>query len=291
MNVNAKVNLSLNITGGTSGGYHCLDTVMVSVNIADTIVVSKRKDRDITVKMLDSNGNVIQIENKYNSAYKAAYALINGFNLGGVDIVITKRIPFAAGMGGSSADAAGVIAAISKIFNVDVKSSSAYIIAFKSGSDVPYMLDGGCAHVTGRGEKVEKIAFDGALHMVVAKGKSGCSTKASYDKFDMINNWKRGNSAAMIKALKNSDSDAVAENLINDLQTPSVLICPEIQTTLNILQSTNPLGCIMSGSGSACFAVYRTAALAETAEISIKDKLDFVSACRTVPSSIVINEG
>ncbi len=289
MKVNAKINLSLNITNGTSSGYHCLDSVMVSVNIADTIVVSRRRDKEITAKMLDGNGNVVQIENKYNSAYKAAAALIGGFNLGGVDIVITKRIPFAAGMGGSSADAAGVIAAISKLFNVDIKSSSAYIIAFKAGSDVPYMLDGGCAHVTGRGEKVERIAFEGPLHMVVAKGRSGCSTKASYDKFDSLNNWKKGNSAAMIRALKNNDAEAVAELLTNDLQTPSILICPEIQTTLNILQSTNPLGCIMSGSGSACFGLYRTAAEAETAEISIKGKLDFAAACHTVPSSIIIN--
>lgn len=287
LKVNAKINLSLNINSFAGNGYHCLDTVMVSVNIADTIVVSRRRDKEINVRMLDSGGNVVQIENKYNSAYKAAGALISGFNLSGVDIVITKRIPFAAGMGGSSADAAGVIAAIAKLYNVDIKSSSAYIIAFKSGSDVPFMLDGGFAHVTGRGEKVENFSLSHTLHMVVAKGKSGCSTKASYEKFDALGNWRRGNSLAMIKAVKAGDPDAVAELLNNDLQTPSILICPEIQTTLNTLQTTNPLNCIMSGSGSACFGLYRTAAEAEFAANAIKDKLEFVSACVTEPRSIV----
>ena len=287
LQVNAKINLSLNLTSLMNSGYHCLDSVMVSVNIADTIVVSRRRDKEITIKMFDADGGAVPIENKYNSAYRAACALRDGFSLGGFDIAVTKRIPLAAGLGGSSADAAGVIAAITKLNNIDIKSSSAYIIAFKSGSDVPFMLDGGFARVTGRGEKVESLGADTTLHMVVAKGKSGCSTKASYDKFDALNNWRRGNSLAMIRALKQNDIDGVAGLLHNDLQAPSVSICPEIQTTLDILRGTAPLNCMMSGSGSACFGLYRTAAEARAAADGIKGKLDFAAACRTTPCSIV----
>ena len=287
LQVNAKINLSLNLISLMNSGRHCLDSVMVSVNIADTIIVSRRRDKEITIKMFDADGNAVPIENKYNSAYRAACALRDGLNLGGLDIAVTKRIPLSAGMGGSSADAAGVIAAVSKLYNIDIKSSSAYIIAYKSGSDVPFMLDGGFAHVTGGGEKVESLNSDAVLHMVVAKGKDGCSTKASYDKFDALNNWRRGNSLAMIKALKQGDVNGAAGLLHNDLQAPSVSVCPEIQATLDILRGTNPLNCMMSGSGSACFGLYRAAAEASAAAESIKGRLDFVQACRTTPSSIV----
>ena len=289
LKVNAKINLSLNLMSHTSNGYHCLDSVMVSANIADTVAVSRRNDKEITVRMFGADGAAVPIENKYNSAYRAACALTGGFNLGGLDIAVQKGIPLAAGLGGSSADAAGVIAAVSKLFNIDIKSSSAYIVAFKSGSDVPFMLDGGFARVTGRGEKVESLAADTVLHMVVGKGKSGCATKAAYDKFDQLNRWRRGDSAAMVKALKDGNVAEIAKLLHNDLQTPSISVCPEIKTTLDILQKSRPapLNCIMSGSGSACFGLYRTAAEAEAAAESIKDKLDFVQACASAPQSII----
>jgi len=259
---------------------------MVSVNIADTVSVSRRKDKHITVRMRGESGAAIDVHEKENSAYRAASALCRGFDLGGLDIEIIKGIPFSAGLGGSSADAAGVIAAAARLYNIDVKSSSAYIIAFKSGSDVPFMLEGGFAHATGRGEKVECFNAAAPLHMVIAKGKNGCATKDSYGKFDELNKWKKGGSKALIGALKQGDIASAAAGLYNDLQAPSFLLCPEIQTTLELLKGTNPLNCIMTGSGSACFGLYGSAEQAETAAKALEGKLDFVRAVKTTGSSI-----
>jgi len=236
--------------------------------------------------MWDESGAGIFIDDRVNTAYKAASALCRGFNLGGLDIEVTKRIPFSAGLGGSSADAAGVIAAVSRLYDIDVKSSSAYIIAFKSGSDVPFMLEGGFARVTGRGEKVEGFNAAAPLHIVVAKGTAGCCTKEAYNKFDALNEWKRGNSEGLITALKQGDLRGAAANLYNDLQAPSVLLCPEIQSALDLLKGTNPLNCIMTGSGSACFGLYETAAAAAVACESLQGKLDYVRACVTAASSV-----
>ena len=291
LKVNAKINLSLNIVSKLPESFHGLDTVMVSVNIADTIIVSRRRGNEINVRMFDGGGRALRLDNERNSAYKAAYALMQDFKTGGLDINIIKRIPFSAGLGGSSADAAGVIAAVEKLFAFVTESHPAFRVPLKrgivgTGSDVPYMLQGGFARVTGRGENIESLDIDNTLHLVIAKGKSGCSTKVSYDKFDELGVWRKGNSEKLTEALRQNDIDSAGRLLHNDLQIPSISVCPEIQTTLDLLRATNPVNCIMSGSGSACFGLYRTADAAGKAAESLKGKLAFVQACTTAPKSI-----
>lgn len=284
MKVHAKINLSLNVTGKAGNGFHCLDMVMASVNISDAVSVTRRRDSGVTVVMRDASGAVVPLIPQKNTAYRAAISLVQGLSLPGCDIEIEKGIPFAAGLGGSSADAAAVITAMGRLYGLDIHSSSAYIIAFKSGSDVPYMLDGGYARVYGMGEKVHLLPVEKRLHLVIAKGLECCSSGEVYRKFDSLPPRPIGSADAMIEALQSGTLEAVAANLHNDLQTPAIALCPEITETLALIKSTRPIGLQMSGSGPACFGIYPDAAAARAACDAIKDRLSFCETAETVLS-------
>ena len=108
----AKVNLALNVTG-CAGGYHLLDSVVASVDICDTVRAKPRKDALVNVYMRGMGSEGIPPEG--NNAVRAAEAFVRAFGTKGADIQIDKDIPIGAGLGGSSADAAGVLNALAKV--------------------------------------------------------------------------------------------------------------------------------------------------------------------------------
>ena len=150
----AKINLTLNITG-RNDGFHDIESLVTTVDIYDTITVSARRDDKITLEMRMAGKRFAEdIPVERNNAYKAAKLFAETFKTGGADVKIVKRIPLAGGLGGSSADAAGVLNAMKILYGVseDVKP-----LADMLGSDTGYMTSGGFALISGRGERVEKI--------------------------------------------------------------------------------------------------------------------------------------
>ena len=113
----AKINLSLNITG-TENGYHMLDSVVTTIDVFDTISVRKRKDDKITLTMKGVGANLL-LDERQNNAYKAAALFKQTFDTKGMDITVVKRIPLGGGLGGSSADVAGVLNALKQLFKIE----------------------------------------------------------------------------------------------------------------------------------------------------------------------------
>ena len=149
----AKVNLSLNISG-VREGWHALDTVVASVNICDVIRARARKDKLVNVYMRGCGSEGIPPER--NNAVRAGEAFVSAFGTGGADIEIDKDIPMGAGLGGSSADAAGVLNALAKLYKVE-DFAALKALADGLGSDTGYMLRGGFARLSGRGTRVEPL--------------------------------------------------------------------------------------------------------------------------------------
>ena len=117
MNVRVKAYAKLNLTLGITGkerGYHLLDSLVCSVDLYDLITLKKRKDRLVTVEMHGRDTELLPFEE--NNAVKAAESYIDFFGTSGVDIAVYKNIPLGAGMGGSSADAAGVIRGLGRLY-------------------------------------------------------------------------------------------------------------------------------------------------------------------------------
>ena len=280
--VNAKINLSIKVVGVAANGYHYLDMVtMPAENIADKISVTPRKDKKITCefKFMDNIRDRYNVPDEQNTAVKAARLLMKEYNLNGFDILIEKGIPFLAGLGGSSADAAGVILATCKLFHIDVKNNNILALAMKCGADVPMQLFGGVKRVRGFGEDIEIAESVNALHIIVAKGKGTVSTLECMRKIDEITGKvfaKNDDNSEFVRALQRNDIKSAACYMVNDLQAAAILLNPDITRTLELLKASGAINANLSGTGSACFGVYGTAEQKAAAFEFLKDKLELV---------------
>lgn len=132
----AKINLTLFVCG-KKDGYHALDSLVASVNLFDAITIKKRKDRLVSIAMHGMGSESIPFEK--NNAAKAAELFVEKFGTCGADITVYKNIPMGAGLGGSSADAAGVLNGLAKLYKID-DMAALKLIADQTGSDTRYML-------------------------------------------------------------------------------------------------------------------------------------------------------
>lgn len=274
--VAAKINLGLKINGKYNDGYHNLDMLLSSVSIFDKITVSKRNDNSVNCFMVGKKCN------KNNTAYKAALAVMSEFNTKGVNIEIKKGIPFSAGLGGSSADAAGVIYAMNELYGLGGLKNLEKT-ALKIGSDVPYMLYGGLAHVTGKGEAVKQIPRGINLKALIIKGRAGVSTKEVYLEYDR-QNIENENSLEI-------DLNEISLNnlpLINDLQQPAIALCPEISNNLNLLKTNGADKVLMSGSGSAVFGIFNNEEQLNKVYNDLKSKVHYCKIANAVNCGITV---
>ncbi len=259
----AKVNLFLDVLGKTEG-FHDIDTVVATVNLFDTVSVTKRKDDKIVLRTTGGPYTLPKEEN--NNAYKAAKLFQDAYNTGGVDISVTKRIPVGGGLGGSSADISATLNAMKKLFGIeeDVKP-----LADSLGSDSGYMLKGGFARLTGRGEKVEFLDFgDLKLHLIIAVPSVGVSAKEAYEEYDKNPlPIRAGGGEEIIKNL--SSGKVVKGDFYNALYDASAKLNPKISGAFGLIASLSPEAVVMSGSGSACIGIFSSKELCEWA----KDKL------------------
>ena len=237
---------------GKSDNYHLLDSVVCTVNVFDDIVVTSRKDDKIVLK---TGGGLYYVRDTFdNNAYKAALAFSQAFNTRGVDILLHKNIPVGGGLGGSSADIAGVLTAMKRLYGVeeDIKP-----LADSLGSDSGYLLTGGYARLQGRGEIVTPLDIKTKLYLVVVPAKGGCNTGECFKKFDDLE-YKPidGGAEKIIKNL--AENKICGEDFYNALYSPACLVNPEIKENYEVLSSLSPDAVFMSGSGSCVCAIYST---------------------------------
>ena len=170
----AKLNLTLDVTAKRPDGYHELDSIFHTVSIYDRITLSQDPvGYGIKVRC----NKPIQGENIVKSAAKIFFQ-VAGIEPSGLLIDIEKNIPIQAGMGGGSADAAGVLLGLCTLFNVEISPSRLHKAALYLGADVPFLLTGGTAVASGIGEKLYPIANKETLHFIVVKPQEGLSTRA-----------------------------------------------------------------------------------------------------------------
>ena len=276
----AKINLSLDITGA-EGGFHLLDSVVVTVDIADVIAVKKRKkDKLVGITMHGYGSENIPFDK--NNAVKAAEAFIAKYDTCGVDITVWKNIPMGAGLGGSSADVAGVLRAMKKLFSVDdedgIKS-----IADSLGSDCGYMLYGGYARLGGRGEKIEFLNGSLKLDIGLLVPKCGVSTAQCYAKFDELNESGGKSSGSVCFSVLKEDKSALGNALHNDLYAPATSLNGGVLTAYNELSAFAPLGVCMTGSGSAVFAIFENDSFARYAQSRYRGDCAFILTKTKLP--------
>ena len=272
----AKLNLTLNVFP-KEGKFHPIDSVVTSVSLWDVVEVKPRKDKRVKIK-----GFMPTAE---NIAYKTAMAFVAQFDTLGVDITIKKGIPVGAGMGGSSADSAGVIYCMCKLFDVDVQSEQVATLCAFLGSDISFMLKGGIARMQGKGDDVTFGNCPLDLHFALTTFTQSMSTADVYHAFDSLPEQPKTNSQQMFNLLCDGNWDTQLQN--NNLQPACQSLSSYAQS---YLQCATDLGYSpnMTGSGSAYYIWCNSQEEAEQVTSALKQKGFNCSVVQSVPVGVEV---
>lgn len=251
---NAKINLGLDIVGKRDDGYHLLKTVMQSVSLCDILKIEKSDT--ISVECSDIN---IPLSEE-NLAYKAAKAFFSETKIkGGAHIFIEKNIPSQAGLGGGSADAAGTVYALNKLYETDLSDEQLCKIGAKVGSDVPFCIVGGTMLCEGVGEILTPLKNISEHTILIAKGKSGISTVEAYKTYDKLNGINHPDIDMLVNAINNGENFCHYCKNVLEL-TAFLSSVDEIKETMTEFGAQISA---MTGSGSAVFGIFENNTLAE----------------------------
>ncbi len=280
----AKINLTLDITG-VRDGYHMIDSAVASIDLADVITAKKRNDGLINVVMHGEGSEAIPAES--NNAVKAGERFMSEFSSGGADITVWKNIPVGTGLGGSSADVAGVLRAMAKLYEMD-DFARLKAIADSLGSDCGYMLTGGYARISGRGERVEAIESGLKLNLVLLVPRGGVSTAACYALSDGLDKGAYATQNA-VDAIISRDEHRLCRNLNNHLYGAAVRLNPAVEEAKAQLEEFDPLGVNMTGSGSGVYAVTENDQFAQYMKSRYRGKHRLILTKTIIPKREVNN--
>ncbi len=240
--VSGKINLSLNVTG-EKDNMHLLDSVVASLNVCDVITVRDRLDDKINL-VFNSD---FAVQN--NTVIKAVNVLRKSFGPFGADIVVDKYLPLAGGMGGSSADAAGVIVALNRLFDFDKRGLNMKSACAQVGSDVFYMIKGGYARIRGTGEDVTLIDPCRELKIVYIYGGETLTSKV-YSAYDVLGGDLPTDNEKLIASLYGTEKPKLG----NMLYRAAASLNDRIKYNFDALDSLG-LSPNMTGSGSVVYAI------------------------------------
>jgi 4-diphosphocytidyl-2-C-methyl-D-erythritol kinase len=249
----AKINLTLDVLGKRPDGYHDLKSVMQTISLRDDIEINVGTGKPWSLEC-DKEG--IPCDER-NLAWKAAKVYCEALNKDpdGLTIRITKRIPSEAGLGGGSADAAAVLRALNDYYGNPLSIWALAELGAQVGSDVPFCVVGGTMMCEGRGEKLRKLPDMPDCVMVVVKPDFPVSTPALYKKIDETVIGQRPDQNAMESALLAGDLLKVAQNLCNVFDPVVTEDHLELNYIKSVFHNYGAVGYLMSGSGSAVYAI------------------------------------
>lgn len=249
----AKINCALNVVGKRSDGYHELDMLMQSVSLYDVLNLSEapRFSARCGTRPLGADDLIVRAAN--------AYFQSTGLN-SDVSINVQKNIPAMAGLGGGSADAAGVLLGLERMF-APLGARERNAIALSLGADVPFCLMGGLARARGIGEKLRPLSPP-VYALLLLKPSGGVSTAEVFRTLTLP--CPRADVDAAEAALPGG-VHSLAPHLANALEPRATELLPEIAVIKSWLLSHGALGASMTGSGSCVYGLF--ASLDAAAEV------------------------
>ena len=256
---NAKINLSLDVTGVRENGYHDVRMIMQSIELCDYLDIEVNNSGRIE---LTCSNPKIECD-KSNLIYKAADKLINKAvdeeiidKNTGVTISLQKNIPIAAGLAGGSTDAAATLVGLNEELGLGYSSSELRGLGVTLGADIPFCIEGGTYLSEGIGEVLSKLKDAPDCFIVLVKPDINVSTKFVYDNLILNEETVHPDVDAMLNAIETGSIKRVADCLDNLLATVTEKEYPIIVDIKNILKENGALNAIMSGSGPTVFGLF-----------------------------------
>jgi len=259
----AKINLILKVLGRRPDGYHDIASLMQQIDLCDEI--------DFAVA---GSGIRLQCpesglpEDERNIVFRAAKRILDetGYQ-GGIEIVLRKHIPVAAGLGGGSSNAATTLAALNEILHLKVPADRLQAMGASLGADVPFFLFGRCAWAFGVGDRLQPAPEIPPLEFVLVNPGYEVSTRSVYQGL----NFTLTNQPNHYSIPRFFTADDLAKGLINDLETVTLKRHPDLVSWKERLVGNGALGALMSGSGPTMFGIFDREDRAAQAEAALKE--------------------
>jgi 4-diphosphocytidyl-2-C-methyl-D-erythritol kinase len=244
----AKINLVLHVLQKREDGYHDLATLMQRISLYDEMIFTTA-DQGITIRC---PGSTIP-EDEENIVYRAARALFEEISYtGGVEIIIHKKIPVAAGLGGGSSNAATTLVTLNDLLGGGLGQETLMRMGAGIGADVPFFIFEKSAWAFGIGDRLEEARNVPTMWFVLVNPGFEVSTKKVYE------NLKLGLTKGGIKYTipRLHKVPEVIEKLSNDLEIVTLELHPVLLEIKELVMRTGALGSLMSGSGPTVFGIY-----------------------------------
>ncbi len=271
MRANAKINFYLEILRKREDGYHEIETIMQEIDLFDELDFHFLNRDKI---FLEVDGKFKIEANQNNLVYRACEMMKNEFKIDkGVEINLTKNIPFGAGLGGGSSDAASVLKFLCNAWELDVSSEKVSSIAKRLGADVGFFLQGARCFASGIGEKLQAMKNDKKYDLVLIFPNVIIPTKKIYERFSFnLTNYEK---KCSISGIINSTDFEIKKTLFNRLEKTAMDLAPQIRLTKNLLFELGLRDVLMSGSGSSVFGIASSPDEAEKIKDFIAKNYDY----------------
>ena len=272
----AKINLTLDILGKRDDGYHEVEMIMQSIDLADIITLEEAKGITVETDLPEL------ADDRTNLAYRAAELLRDTYGQGrGAKIRITKNIPLAAGLAGGSTDAGAVLLGLNDLWKLGRSMKELTALGARLGSDVPFCMIGGTMLATGRGEILTEVPTLGSMPLVLVKPPLGVSTAAAYGGYRADKAAVHPRASTMIDAIRSQDRERIYSAMGNVLETVTIPRHPEIADIKQALIEAGAEKAMMSGSGPTVFAFAKTDSDAKAIAETIKKQYSTYTICTT----------
>jgi 4-diphosphocytidyl-2-C-methyl-D-erythritol kinase len=265
--VPAKINLHLGVGPLRPDGFHELTTVYHAISLFDELRASGGDT--LTLTMEGEGAGELELDDS-NLVIRAARALAAHTRVPAhARLHLRKSIPLAAGLAGGSADAAAALLACDLLWGTGLSRDELAEIGAQLGSDIPFLLHGGTALGTGRGETISPIlARPTTWHWVLAVAEDGLSTPEVYRELDRLrgSRWApepTGDPDALMTALRQRNPEVLGGALGNDLQPAALSLRPYLADVLKAGYDAGAVAGIVSGSGPTCVFLATDAGHAE----------------------------
>ena len=260
----AKINLFLKITGKRDDGFHDIQSLFVFSDLVDNLEVEISDNFKLEIvgefsQFVDPNKNLLtDILDFFYRKFRISKNL---------SIKLEKNIPVGAGLGGGSSNAASFMMALNKIFDLNLDKKYLQKISLNFGSDIAFFFENQASIVNGRGEIIENFPNFEPMNALIVSPKIHLSTREIFQKFN-------GNFSKKLATdfLLKSDVFNLAKSLPNDLELASISTAPVILEIIKTLKENMAFCAKMSGSGSACFAIFIDEKMAINAQKKLNEK-------------------
>lgn len=264
----AKINLTLDSLYKRDDGYHEIDSIMTKINIFDELLISKNSTGEFNYS--SNIENICPLED--NLVYKVWDLLKDRTDNPGIDLRLSKNIPFAAGLAGGSTDAAEMIKALDELWDLNLSLDFKKDLAKKLGADISFFLTKSPARARGIGEIISPFTNNLQMKALLINDGTKISSK---DIYNNLSDYGIIDNDNIVKRLEKGDEKVIKE-FKNVMEDEIFRLFPHLSEIKKELINHKALNALVSGSGASIFGIFTDDMKLNDAYLKFKDKYDFV---------------